>query len=213
MSKKHLDTNMFKDICKNEMRPDTTVKYGCGDYEVEIKVKPYCTMQEKQSIAETVWACYGGKDYRVAAHSPVFRLMVLYTYCENLKIELGRGIDAYYDLVMHTGLYDAVVNAIDKFDFSELDDVVWSYIRQMESTISSSMLDNMLTSVLETINDRLSNVNVDELIGDIQKVAKAAEDGSIVEKVLEHYGVNKPGDDIDGNDNGSAEKTNSGEVK
>ena len=208
MAKKHLDTKMFKDICKNELKGNTTVKYNCGEYEVEINVKPYSTIQEKQTIAETVWACYGGKDYHVAAHSPVYRLMVLYTYCDNLKIDLGKGIAEYYDLVMHTNLYQSVVAAIDSEDLCELNDVVWSYINEMKSNESASGLDTALSALLATLNEKLSSVNVDELLGDIKKVAKAAEDGNVVEKVLERYAKQPEpvmsGDDFDGNDNGRA---------
>lgn len=191
MAKKHLDTKMFKDICKNELKGNTTVKYNCGEYEVEINVKPYSTMQEKQTIAETVWACYGGKEYHVAAHSPAYRLMVLYTYCDNLKIDLGKGITAYYDLVMHTGLYDAVSKAIDIHDLSELDDVVWNYVRDMEAAESASDIDKALSSLLDTVNERLSSVDVDKLLDDVRKVAKAADDGNIVDVVLDHYGKNE----------------------
>ena len=213
MSKKHLDTKMFKDICKNELKSNAIVKYICGEYDVDIEVKPYSTMQEKQTIAETVWACYGGKEYRVAAHCPVYRLMVLYTYCSNLKIELGRGIDAYYDLVMHTSLYNAVTAVIDKEDLSLLEDVVWEYTRHMEEYECASTLDKSLSSLLETLNEKLGSVNVDDLINDIQKVAKAAEDGNIVESVLDHYAANKPEDDINGNDNGRAEEADFGEAE
>ena len=217
MAKKHLDTKMFKDICKNELKGNTIVKYNCGEYEVEINVKPYSTMQEKQTIAETVWACYGGKEYHVAAHSPAYRLMVLYTYCDNLKIDLGKGITAYYDLVMHTGLYDAVSKAIDIHDLSELDDVVWNYVRDMEAAESASDIDKALSSLLDTVNERLSSVDVDKLLDDVRKVAEAVDDRSVVDKVLEHYTkqseleVIKSGDDLGGNDNERADGINTEE--
>lgn len=217
MAKKHLDTKMFKDICKNELKGNTTVKYNCGEYEVEINVKPYSTMQEKQTIAETVWACYGGKDYHVAAHSPAYRLMVLYTYCDNLKIDLGKGITAYYDLVMHTGLYDAVAAAIDKDDIDALQDVVWDYTCMMESREKASEIDKALSSLLDTVNEKLSSVDVDKLLDDVRKVAEAVDDKSIVDKVLEHYTkqpeleVVRSGDDFCGNDNERAEGINTEE--
>lgn len=207
MAKKHLDTKMFKDICKNELKGNTTVKYNCGEYEVEIHVKPYSTMQEKQTIVETVWACCGGEDYHVAASTPAFRLMVLYTYCDNLKIDLGRGITAYYDLVMHTGLYNAVANEIDEGDLCELNDILWDYCRFMEERENRSDIDKTLSSLLDTVNKKLAGLDVDELLSDIKKVAEAADDGNIVEKVLEHYTkqpeleVIKSGDDFGGNDN------------
>ena len=188
MAKKHLDTKMFKDICKNELKDISVVKYNCGEYEVEINVKPYSTMQEKQTIAETVWACYGDKDYHVAAQTPAFRLMVLYTYCDNLKIDLAKGITAYYDLVMHTGLYDAVTAAIDKKDLDALEDVVWDYTCMMESREKASEIDKALSSLLDTVNEKLGSLDMDGLLSDIKKVAEAADDGNIVEKVLEHYG-------------------------
>lgn len=220
MAKKYLDTKMFKDICNKELKQSKTVKYNCGDYEVEINVKPYSTLQEKQTIAETVWACYGGKNFHVAAHSPAYRLMVLYTYCDNLKIDLSKGISAYYDLVMHTGLFDAVSAAIDRSDMSELDDVVWNYVRDMEATESASDIGKSISSLLATVNAKLAGLDMDKLLGDIQKVAKAAEDGNIVEKVLEHYGQKedvqpklelvRPEDGAYGEHNSRSEKSNSG---
>lgn len=221
MAKKHLDTKMFKDICKNELKQNKTVKYNCGEYEVEINVKPYSTMQEKQTIAETVWACCGGEDYHVAASTPAFRLMVLYTYCDNLKIDLGKGITAYYDLVMHTGLYNAVVNEIDEGDLHELKDIAWDYCRFMEERETKSDIDKALSSLLDTLNKKLGEVDVDGLLADVKKVAAAADDGSIVEKVLERYGQKederpelelvKPEGDTNGNDNGRAEESDTGE--
>ena len=205
MAKKHLDTKMFKDICKNELKGNTTVKYNCGEYEVEINVKPYSTMQEKQTIAETVWACYGGSECRVATHTPAYRLMVLYTYCDNLRIDLGKGITDYYDLVMHTNLYHLVAAAIDSDDLRELDDIVWAYVHEKASLENTSSIDSALSSLLATLSDKLSSVNVDDLLGDIQKIAKAADDGNIVDVVLDHYKKTleptKFGGDTDGENN------------
>ena len=217
MAKKHLDTKMFKDICKNELKKDATVKYNCGEYEVDIHVKPYSTMQEKQTIVETVWACCGGEDYHVAASTPAFRLMVLYTYCDNLKIDLGRGVTAYYDLVMHTGLYNAVVNEIDEDDLRELNEIMWDYRRFMEERENRSDIDKALFSLLDTVNEKLGSLDVDGLLGDIKKVAEAADDGSIVEKVLEHYGrkeepkleLVKPEGDGNDTDDGAGESDTS----
>lgn len=207
MAKKHLDTKMFGDICKNELKKDAIVKYNCGEYEVDIHVKPYSTMQEKQTIVETVWACCGGADYHIAAQNPAFRLMVLYTYCDNLKIDLGKGITAYYDLVMHTGLYKAVCSEIDEKDLDELNDMMWDYFRFMEERETKSNIDKALSSLLDVVNEKISGIDVNDLLADIKKVAEAADDGSIVEKVLEHF--NKAGDD-DGNSDTRAKESDSG---
>lgn len=216
MAKKYLDTKMFKDICRNELKQVTTVKYNCGEYEVDINVKPYSTAQEKQVVAETIWACYGGKQYLVATHSPAFRLMVLYTYCDNLKLDPSNGIDAYYDLVMHTGIYNTVISAIDRDDMSELENIVWDYIRIMEERDNASGLDGALTSLIELVNEKISGFDVDKFLGDVQRVADAADDGNIVEKVLEHYTLNnkhnaddiESGGDNNGINNVGAEESN-----
>ena len=210
MAKKHLDTKMFNDICKNELKKNATVKYSCGDYDVEIIVKPYSTMQEKQDIAEVVWGCYGD-GFNVSVDTPAFRLMVLYTYCDNLKIDIGKGLTHYYDLVMHTGLYDAVISEIDKSDFSELMDVVWEYKNEMQDRQHVSNVDKMLASLLDTINNKLAGLNIDELLSNIQEIAKSAEDGNIVEKVLEHYNASAAEVDDDGNNNGRPEEGNTEE--
>lgn len=212
MAKKHLDANMFKDICKNEMHGVSEVPYNCGEYEVAVRVKPYTTMQEKQDIAETVWGCcYKEEDgeYRQAAYEPALRMMVLYFYCDNLKLDLGKGLSPYYDFLMNTGFYDAIIEHVQ--DFDELNDVVWSYVSFKKMMLEKSDIDRLLASLLATLNKKLGEVDVDGLLEDVRKVAAAAEDGNIVEKVLERYGQGepnltlvKPEGDADGNDHGSA---------
>lgn len=186
----------------NALERAANISYDISPVDIQfgdltITVKPRLAFSEVMSlvglISETCF--FEDDDYRPEVYDLAMRRYVLETYT---NLTLPSNMEHAYDLVMYGGIFEAVLENIDREQFDGIlrfvDERI-RYLRQMHIQAAQEKTNKLLAEVENLVNQ------IKSAFGDIQKddmknILQAIANGKLDEKKLvDAYFANKKADD------------------
>lgn len=187
---KKISVNTLEKIEKDIYIPVSTVTWN----DIEIEIKKHISFQDIIEIVEGVCdTCFASNDegYLPEVRDCITKVYIIEKYT---NIRLPQNVDRKYEIIYHTGVFDVILEYIDKTQYQELLDSISKKIEYISNSNVEELhreLDSLYNS-FETLENNLSElfngIDRQTMIG----IANAMKDGKIdEEKLMKSYFDNK----------------------
>ena len=157
--------------------------YNTKGEEIEYEVKHYLPLKEKIELVQRVinQSVDDNGFYNPMRVKMYMVLEIVYTYT-NLSFTEKMKEDPFklYDILVSTGIFTDIVNVIREKDWSEIQENVWSTIKNIYD------YKNSILGILETVQSDYSNMNLD--INALQEQISNPENVALLREVLNKLG-------------------------